>query len=101
MLVAVALAVAVVCVIAAGAIGWDAENRAHAAEVRAWDAEATVITQREVIDQLESRVRNLGLRAKVLSVELAGSDDRAKTRVLDTVLPNPVQWSPEPWQVRP
>jgi hypothetical protein len=92
-------ALAVVCMLGCGVVGWRAENRAHAEWTRANALAVTVINQRECIEELEARVRNLGLRNRIMSVELAGSDDRAKTRVLPTALHNPVQWSPDPWQV--
>ena len=94
----VLMAISAAAVLGCGVVGWRAETRADAATARANALAVTVINQREVIEELESRVRNLGLRARVLSVELAGSDDRARTRVLDTALPHPNQWSPEPWQ---
>jgi hypothetical protein len=95
---AVLMAIAVAATIAAGVVGWRAETRAHTEWTRANALAVTVITQREAIELLEARVRNLGLRNRIMSVELAGSDDRAKTRVLDTALPNPNQWAPERWQ---
>lgn len=98
MVTVVLMALAVACTLACGAVGWRAETRAAYQEVRANTLAVTVQNQRDAIEELESRLRSLGLRNRIMAVELAGSDDRARTRVLSTAMHNPVQWAPEPWQ---
>lgn len=91
----------IVCLFALGARAWLLEDRLLRARRDAVSAERTVLTQREVIEGLERRVRDLGLRNRLLAVEVRGSDPTAPTQVMSTALPHPNQWEPEPWQVRP
>jgi hypothetical protein len=95
----VLMTIAVAATLAAGVVGWRAEDRAWTETQRANALAVTVVTQREAIESLERRVRDLGLRNRILSVEVRGSDPTARTEVMSTALANPVQWSPEPWQV--